>query len=56
MSERVTPNHYSYYGPLGEVSHSGRYFFAWKEAFLIGTYDTFDEAMASLEWKERHQF
>ena len=49
MSDQSTPHHYSYHGPLGEVSHSGRYYFAWKEGFLIGTYNTFEEAIASLE-------
>jgi len=45
MSDQFTTHHYSYHGPLGEVSHSGRYYFAWKEGFLIGTYKTFEEAM-----------
>jgi hypothetical protein len=53
MSDQFTPHHYSYHGPLGEVSHSGRYYFAWKEGFLIGTYKTFEEAMESLVWRER---
>ena len=53
MSNWVTTNRYSYDGPLGEVSHSGRYFFAWKKGFLIGTYSTFDEAMECLVWRER---
>jgi hypothetical protein len=47
----VTTNRDSYYGPLGEVIHAGRYFFAWKEeteTILIGTYQTFDEAIAAL--------
>jgi hypothetical protein len=44
---------YEYEGPLGEVVHNGRYFFAWKEGRRIGTYDTFEEAMTSLQEKER---
>jgi hypothetical protein len=53
MSAQLIPHHYSYHGPLGEVSQSGRYYFAWKEGFLIGTYNTFEEAMESLVWRER---
>jgi hypothetical protein len=52
-SEGTTMNEYSYQGPLGDVSHCGRYFFAWKGGFLVGAYQTVDEAMASLVWKER---
>jgi hypothetical protein len=46
-------NQYSYHGPLGEVSQSERYYLAWKEGHLIGTFQTFEEAMESLVWKER---
>ena len=53
MSNRVTTNRYSYHGPLGNISHSGRYFFAWKCGLLIGTYNTLDQAMESLVWAER---
>ena len=51
MSDEVMANQDSYDGPLGEVVHAGRYFFAWKEeteTILVGTYQTFDEAMAAL--------
>ena len=49
MTNLVTTNRYSYHGPLGEVSYSGRYFFAWKdETILIGAYETFDEAVGAL--------
>jgi len=45
---------------LGEVSNCGQYFLAWKEGFLVGTYQTFEAALEAL-WKERlnariHQF
>jgi hypothetical protein len=44
---------YAYQGPLGEVIHNGRFFFASKDEFLIGrTYNTFEEAMESLALKE----
>jgi hypothetical protein len=46
-------NRYSYQGPLGDVCQVGRYFFAWKDGFLIGGYQSADEAMASLVWEER---
>jgi hypothetical protein len=44
---------YAYQGPLGQVVHNGRFFFASKDEFLIGTYNTFEEAMESLVYKER---
>jgi hypothetical protein len=44
---------YAYQGPLGQVVHNGLYFYACRDGFLIGTYNTFEEAMASLELKER---
>ena len=50
---RVTANQYPYHGPLGGIFRSGRYFFAWKEGFLIGTYRTFDEAGESLVRRHR---
>ena len=49
MSNPITTNRYSCHGPLGEVVHAGRYFFAWKdETILIGAYETFDEAVCAL--------
>jgi hypothetical protein len=45
--------HYSYQGPLGEISYNRWYYFAWQESHLIGTFKTFEEAMESLAWKER---
>jgi hypothetical protein len=48
MSDR-----YRYQGPLGKVVHNGRYFFASKDGLLLGTYNTFEEAMESLVWRER---
>jgi hypothetical protein len=44
---------YAYEGPLGQVVHKGRYFFAWRDGFLIGTYHTLEQAMESLVWRER---
>jgi hypothetical protein len=45
MSNRATITKYSYHGPFGEVSHSGRDYFAWQDGHLIGTYQTFEKAM-----------
>jgi hypothetical protein len=53
MSKRATTNYYAYQGPLGEVVRDGVFFFASKDGFPIGTYKTFEEAMASLAWKGR---
>ena len=39
---------YAFEGPLGEVVHNKRFFFAWKEGCLMGTYNTLEEATASL--------
>jgi len=52
MSNEATTNHYAYHGPLGEVVRHGRTFYARKDGFLISTYNTYEEAMASLAWKE----
>ena len=53
MSNEATTTHYIIYqGPLGLIVHRGG-FFASKDGFPIGTYNTFEEAMESLVWKER---
>ena len=44
---------YAFEGPLGDVIHNKRFFFAWKEGCLMGTYNTLDEATASLTSKQR---
>ena len=46
-------SYYAYLGPLGEVVRHGAPFIASKDGFLIGTYNTFGEAMESLAWKGR---
>jgi hypothetical protein len=40
---------YRFEGPLGEIVHNKRYFFAWKDGCLMGTFNTLDEATASLD-------
>jgi hypothetical protein len=42
---------YAFEGPLGDVIHNKRFFFAWKEGCLMGTYNTLEEAAASLTSK-----
>jgi hypothetical protein len=46
-------SYYAYLGPLGEVVRHGASFDAWKGGFLIGTYNSFGEALESLAWKGR---
>jgi hypothetical protein len=43
---------YPFEGPLGEVVHNKRFFFAWKEGCLMGTYNTLEEATKSLASEE----
>ena len=46
-------NWFAFEGPLGEVVYNVRYFFAWKEGHLMGTYSTLKEATESLAPRER---
>jgi hypothetical protein len=39
---------YAFEGPLADVVHNKRFFFAWKEGCLMGNYTTLEEATASL--------
>ena len=48
-----TMSYYAYLGPLGEVVRHGASFIASRDGFLIGTHNTFGEAMESLAWKGR---
>jgi hypothetical protein len=41
-------NWHAFGGPLGDILHNGRSFFAWKEGRLLGAYSTLEEAMESL--------
>ena len=43
---------FAFEGPLGEVVYNARYFFAWKEGRLMGTYSTLREATDSLTPRE----
>jgi hypothetical protein len=40
-------NWYTFDVPFGEVVHNAKYFFAWKDGILIGTYNTLGQATAS---------
>ena len=44
---------YAFEGALGDVIHNKRFFFAWKEGCLMGTYNTLEEATASLTSKQK---
>jgi hypothetical protein len=46
---------YAFEGPLGDVIHNKRFFFAWKEGCLMGTYNTLEEATASLPSRETRE-
>jgi len=41
-------NWHAFEGPLGDVVHNGRSFFAWKEGRLLGAYSTLEEAIEAL--------
>jgi hypothetical protein len=41
-------NWHAFEGPLGDVVHNGRSFFAWKEGRLLGAYGTLEEAIEAL--------
>jgi hypothetical protein len=44
-------NWYTFEDSLEEVVHNAKYFFAWKDGILIGTYNTLGEATTSLASK-----
>jgi len=54
MSNEETASYYAYQGPLGEVVCDDEIsFLASKDGFPIGRYNTYEEALESLEWKGR---
>ena len=53
MSNDVMRTHLIYQVPLGLVVYEGASFFASKDGFPIGTFDTLEEAMEALAWKAR---
>ena len=53
MRNEGTSNYYAYLGPLGQVVCDQVSFFALKDGFPIGTYNSYDEAIESLAWKGR---
>jgi hypothetical protein len=53
MSYELITKHYPYRGTLGEVVRHRESFFASKDGFPVGTYETLQDAVASLEWKGR---
>ena len=53
MSNEGTSKYYAYLGPLGQVVCDQVAFFASKDGFPIGTYNSYEEAIESLAWKGR---
>jgi hypothetical protein len=53
MSYEIKTKHYPYRGALGEIVRHRESFFASKDGFPIGTYETLQDALASLEWEGR---
>ena len=53
MNNDVTGTYLIYQGPLGLVVYEGASFFASKDGFPIGAFDTLEEAMETLAWKAR---
>jgi hypothetical protein len=51
MSNEAIPTHLLYQGPLGLIVCQKASFFASQNGIPIGTYDTFEEAMAALAGK-----
>jgi hypothetical protein len=51
MSNEAIPTHLLYQGPLGLIVCQKASFFASKNGSPLGTYDTFEEAMAALVGK-----
>jgi hypothetical protein len=39
--------------PNGQVVYRGRYHFAWSEGHFVGAYDTLDDAMESLAFRNK---
>jgi len=48
IDQRRDLDWYAFEGLWGEVVLNARYFFAWKDGYLIGTYKTLEEAIESL--------
>ena len=46
---------YAFEAPLEEVVHHGRYFFAWNDGCLMGTYNSPEEGTESLALKRKVQ-
>lgn len=41
----------SYALPNGQVVRRGRYYFAWSRGYFVGAYDTLDDALESLAFR-----
>jgi hypothetical protein len=52
QSNNLIRTWYAFEGSWGAVVHNKRFFFAWKEGCLMGTYNTLEDAMESLASKQ----
>jgi len=46
-------NRTSFAVPNGQVAYRGRYYFAWSRGRFIGAYDTLDDAVESLDFRNK---
>jgi len=53
VTNEITSNGYAYEGPLGEVSHNGLSYVAWKDGSMIEETKTLQEALTVLVQIER---
>ena len=55
IAEEVQPvrNWIAFAVPNGQVVHKGRYYFAWSGGHFVGAYDTLDDAVESLAFRNK---
>jgi hypothetical protein len=54
-AEKVRPvrNWSTFVVPNGQVVYRGRYYFAWSRGQFVGAYDTLDDAVESLSFRNK---
>jgi hypothetical protein len=54
-AEKVQPlrNWIAFAVPNGQVVYKGRYYFAWSGGHFVGAYDTLDDAVESLAFRNK---
>jgi hypothetical protein len=55
IAEKVQPlrNWTAFAVPNGQVVYRGRYYFAWNGGHFVGAYDTLDDAVESLAFRNK---